>query len=121
MITVAIVGILAAIAYPGYQKQVMSTRRADAKAALVELQNFMERWFTEHNTYLNAGAAPTLPPPSSGGQYYTFSLNAVAATTYTLQAVPVDGSPQANDICGTLTLSNTGARDHTAGTDAQCW
>lgn len=122
MIVVAIVGILAAIAYPGYQKQVAKTRRSDAKAGLVELQNFMERWYTEHNCY-NAscavdGAGPSLPAPHSGGQYYDYSLNAVARSTYTLQAVPKTGSPQENDTCGTLTLDNKGTRlPVTAG----CW
>ena len=51
MIAVAIVGVLAAVAYPTYQNSVQKSRRADAQAALVELAGFMEQKFTEYNTY----------------------------------------------------------------------
>ncbi|MFI3186333.1 MAG: prepilin-type N-terminal cleavage/methylation domain-containing protein, partial [Methylococcaceae bacterium] len=46
MVTVAIVGILAAIAYPSYQDSVRKSRRADASGALLGLANAMERHFT---------------------------------------------------------------------------
>ena len=124
MIVVAIVGILAAIAYPGYQRQINKTRRADAKAGLVELQNFMERWYTQHNCYRKvctvANVPPDTPVPHSGGQYYDYSVAAVDVSTYTLQAVPKDGSPQESDLCGTLTLTNAGAKTHSSGSDAEC-
>ena len=51
MITVAIVGILASIAYPSYQDSVMKSRRADVKGVLLGLTNAMERRFTETNSY----------------------------------------------------------------------
>ena len=56
MIAVAIVGILAGIAYPSYQDSVRKSRRADAKGALLGFANAMERYFTENNSYLGAGA-----------------------------------------------------------------
>lgn len=65
MIVVAIVGILAAIAYPSYMDSVRKSRRADAKAALSNAVQALERYYTEKNTYLNAtlgdgaGAAAT--------------------------------------------------------------
>ncbi|MCP4091353.1 MAG: prepilin-type N-terminal cleavage/methylation domain-containing protein, partial [Gammaproteobacteria bacterium] len=46
MIVVAIVGILAAIAYPSYQEQVRKSRRADANGALLGLANAMQRHAT---------------------------------------------------------------------------
>jgi Tfp pilus assembly protein PilE len=55
---------------------------------------------------------------------YSISLSASTATTYTLQAARVTGSPQANDACGTFQLDNTGARSVTGGTittAATCW
>ena len=52
MIAVAIVGILASIAYPSYQDSVRKSRRADAKGALLGFANAMERHFTENNSYL---------------------------------------------------------------------
>ena len=122
MITVAIVGILASIAYPGYQSQIQKTRRADAKAGLMELQNYMERFFTENNCYLinscNGPNGPALPTPRSGTSHYDYSFSAVDATSYVLQAVTKANSPQENDPCGTLTVSNTGVK--TPSTSG-CW
>ncbi|MFI3154852.1 MAG: type IV pilin protein [Methylococcaceae bacterium] len=138
MITVAIVGILAAVAYPGYQNSVTKSHRADAKSALLELANYMERHATEAGCYLDSGAdnqcgtsddtIPILPfttTPKTGTAYYDLVLFPVDATSFTLAANPIVGSSQANDDCGSLTLTNTGVKDViplTAGiTAADCW
>ena len=47
MITVAVVGILAAIAYPSYNEHVRKTRRADARAVLLVSAQWMERLHRE--------------------------------------------------------------------------
>ena len=112
MIAVAIVGILAGIAYPSYQDSVRESRRADAKGALLGFANSMERYFTENNTYVGA-------PANAGTAYYTLSINVAAnARSYTLNAAPTGA-----DRCGTLTLTNTGVRGITATgvTVADCW
>ena len=57
MVAVAIVGIIAAFAYPSYQEQVRKTRRADCSGAMMGLANALERSFTVNNTYLGAGTA----------------------------------------------------------------
>jgi type IV pilus assembly protein PilE len=51
MITVAIVGVLAAVAYPAYTDQVRKGRRADARAAVMSLLQQQERYMTQRNTY----------------------------------------------------------------------
>lgn len=128
MIVVAIVGILAAIAYPNYQEHVRKTRRADAQTALMELSQFMERNYTANGKYLTAAnEAPNLPfteaPKDSATKYYDLRFpagTAPTATAYTLEAVPKGA--MANDACGTLTLTNTGAKSQAAGqTLATCW
>lgn len=115
MITVAIVAILAAIAYPSYQDSVRKARRANGQANLVELASYMERTFTETNSY--AGA--TIAASGVTSDYYTFTtpIPNLTATTYTLTIVPT--GPQASDSCGTMTISQTGAKA-TTGT-AGCW
>ena len=126
MIAVAVVGILAAIAYPSYQEHVRKARRADAQTALLELAQFMERHYTANGRYLTtAGAAPVLPfdaaPKDGATKYYDLSFTATpTASSYTLRAVPKGA--MAGDACGTLTLSNTGAKGQAAGaTLAECW
>jgi type IV pilus assembly protein PilE len=138
MITVAIVGILASIAYPSYQDSVMKSRRADAKGALLGFENAMERYFTEHNSYLGAAGTNTSPadtgapriysstsPVDGGTPYYDLTIGAATASTYTLNATPKVGSAQANDKCGTLTLTHRnekGVINAASGvTAADCW
>ncbi|MEY3289498.1 MAG: hypothetical protein RLZZ419_1740 [Pseudomonadota bacterium] len=117
MVTVAIVGILASIAYPSYQDSVMKSRRADAQGALLGYANTMERHFTVNNTYIGA-------PTNSGTAYYDITVSAdpaVTASTYTLNAVPT--GVQVNDKCGTLTITHTGVKGFTGtgGSVALCW
>lgn len=128
MIVVAIVGILAAIAFPSYQEHVRKTRRADAQAALMELSQFMERHYTANGKYLTAtNAAPTLPfteaPKDGATKYYDLRFptgTAPTANAYTLEAVPKGA--MTGDVCGTLTLTNTGAKSQASGqTQATCW
>ena len=70
MIVVAIIGILAAIAYPSYQESVRKGRRAQARAALSTLLQQQERYFTQQNTYLafisnNDGVASATSPQTT--------------------------------------------------------
>lgn len=130
MIVVAIIGILAAIAYPTYQDSVRKSRRADAEAVLLEAAQWMERFYTENNRYdqNRAGTAITHATqfPSSGlakspkeggpaGGYYTIAVAAPQPNTFTLTATRA--GPQVSDtICGDLTLSNTGVKCALGGT-----
>lgn len=119
MITVAIIGILASIAYPSYTSYVRRAGRTDVKSILLENAQFMERYFTTNNTYVGATLPNTASPKGATGSSirYNISFSAgPAATSFTLQAVPANA--QASDSCGTLTLANTGAQTpSTAG----CW
>lgn len=124
MIVVVIIGILAAIAYPSYQEQVRKSRRADATGVLTEAAQWLERFYTENGRYDqdrggNAVVLPYTRAPIDGTQAYTVQLAAVARNSFTVRAVPM--GPQAGDRCGTLTLTNTGAKGATGGAVADCW
>lgn len=124
MIAVAIVAIIAAIAYPSYLDQVKSTRRGDAQGALMSFSNAMERYYTQQGSYLGAdGAAPPAPitttltvpaaslfpseaPLDGNPKSYDLRIYDLKANSYVLRAVPK--GPQAGD--GVLELSSTGAR-----------
>lgn len=122
MITVVIVAILASVAYPSYTEHVRKARRTDATVSLLELAQFMERYYTSNGRYTAdaLGNAPALPftksPKDGTDRFYALALNNLTATTYTLTAVP-----QQADRCGTLTLTNTGVKQATGGTVDECW
>lgn len=137
MITVAIVGILAAVALPSYTEHVRKSRRAAAMSALAEAAQFMERNMTLYNCYnystasdCVAGKGTDIKLPSTWASLpadsamYTIGLkDDLSATSYTLQAVPKSGSAQASDRCGTFSLTNTGVRSvsGSSATVAECW
>ncbi len=129
MIVVAIVGIIAAIAYPSYTEQVRKSRRADCSGAVTSLGSTMERYFTVNNTYRGAAAggsdtgAPevyaTTCPVDGGTATYNLTISAATASTYTVQAAPTGA--QTNDKCGTLTLTNTGLKGVTSASTGVTW
>lgn len=127
MITVAIVGILAAIAYPSYTEYVNRGKRAEAKAALLEAAQALERYYSVNNTYLNAGSLAAVftanVPPSGTANYVIAAVADPTATTYTLRATR--GGSMAADACGDFTLAHTAVRglavDTNTKTVAQCW
>ncbi len=139
MITVAVVAILAAIAYPSYQDSVRKSRRADAKSVLLQATQWMERFYTENNRYdqNRAGTAVALPagltqaPIEGGTKYYNISLSpnctgaaSVTANAFTLWACPITTTDQNNDKCKTLTLTHTGVKGVAGGaslTVDECW
>lgn len=126
MVVVAIIGILSAVAFPSYTEYIRRGNRAEATAALLEAQQFMERYYAANNRYsTTVNGNPTLPArlqtlPSSGGTRYTLGV-AATVNTYTLTATP-SGS-MAADKCGALTITNTGVkgRSSTGPTVAECW
>jgi type IV pilus assembly protein PilE len=126
MITVGIVGILAAIAYPSYRQQVLRGNRTEGKAELMEAAQELEKCYTRYGAYNNAnctarGTLTGAGRPSEGARYQ-ISLVAGGAnptTEFTLQAVPQNG--QEVDSCGTLTVDQTGLRGSATPADTKCW
>ncbi|CAG9932146.1 type IV pilin protein [Candidatus Nitrotoga arctica] len=126
MVTVAIIGILAAIAYPSYTQYVFRANRAEARAILLENVQFLERNYTTANRYnqTSTGAIIVLPYPASpkaGIAKYiiTPTSSTVAGQDFTLSAVPT--GVMANDTCGTYTLTDAGIQGNSLGTIAECW
>lgn len=133
LITVLIVGVLASIAYTSYYKQVQKSNRSDAKVALNETAQRLQRCFTSYFTYTPAaGLCKAADEVSTGVTseegFYLVQAASVASpsTTYILEAKPIAGKRQAkDDTCKVISLDQTGRRrakdkDNNDTTD-QCW
>jgi len=121
MIVVAIVGILAAIAYPSYRDQVRRSNRTEAKVALEERAQAMEKCFTRTMDYTAAACDNAAAARATPDGRYTVSASARGPTTFTLTAVP--NGAQADDAeCMSFTLDEAGRRGVTGtGTPERCW
>jgi type IV pilus assembly protein PilE len=126
LITIAIIGILAAIAYPSYSAYVARGLRADAKAALLEDAQFLERNFTETNRYdrdsSNAQVVlPVTAAPREGAAAYAVAAN-LTQTAFTVTATPNSGGRMDGDGCGALSINNLGQKSVSGslGMDV-CW
>ncbi|OGU20176.1 MAG: type IV pilin [Hydrogenophilales bacterium RIFOXYD1_FULL_62_11] len=132
MIAVAIIGILASIAYPSYTQYVQRANRAEARAMLLENAQFLERNYTTANRYdmtsggvaINDASLPKQQSPENGAARYslTVATGAAPAQTYTLSATPT--GTMAGDACGTFTYTNSGLQGLAGSptlTVAECW
>lgn len=128
MIVVAIVGILAAIAYPAYQDSVRKGRRAEAITALYQLQMAQEKWRannTSYTTTLSNLGFSSANIPGSGTAYYQLAVTAASATGFTATATAQTAGGQNNDTaggvsCTPLTIDQNGPNYGTPS-KAACW
>jgi len=136
MIVVAIVGLLAAIAYPSYQDSVQKSRRAEARSSVVSVMQQQERYLTQRGTYL-AFAAGTVP--SDAVPFTTHAGESLARASYlvgaracadsaggvarTLRdcieifAVPQRADPAVNEI----SMTSLGTKACTGSDQSRCW
>lgn len=137
LIVIVIVSILGAIAYPSYMSSVAKSKRAEARAQLMETAQYMQRFYSQNDRYNQTNeatpVATTIPSALAmvpkeavaGKQNYNISFvaNTLTATGFQLQAVPVNG--MSTDICGTLQLDQVGRRTVSGATSPQtaqtCW
>jgi type IV pilus assembly protein PilE len=118
MITVAVVAILAAVAIPSYADHVRKSRRAQAKADMVEVAQQLERYHTVQNTYVGF-ALPFAQSPRDGTARYTLGLGNQSASAFTLTVTP--DAAQSKDKCGTMTLDQAGRKTPNNTSVAGCW
>lgn len=146
MITVVIVGILAAIAYPSYTNYMATTRRSDATIALTALAAQQEKFFTQCGVYADTiGAARACPAPGPAGGvidggtvsllpggntrdgFYNIVITPgtapgnTMANSFTLTATPLGGQLARDGgvtgKCTTIVLTSTGEKQAT-GSDS---
>ncbi|PTU80049.1 pilus assembly protein [Pseudomonas indoloxydans] len=115
MVTVAIIGILAAIAYPSYTQYVVRANRAEAQSYLMDLAQRQQQVLMDSRAYLSTVSALGVQEPASVTKNYTVSISGVgtAPPAFTITAAPKAGTVQAGD--GDLVIDQSGAKTWAGG------
>lgn len=125
MIAIAIVGLLASIAYPSYQDSVRKTRRGDGKGPLLQMAAQQERWYFQNRQY-NHTIATLYGTAASPEGHYTLSITddpCEDTSCYTLIATAT-GSQTKDESCAVMSLDSTGGRssqDKNGDPSTGCW
>ena len=121
MITVALVGILSAIAYPSYVNYVLRSNRSAAQTFLLEVAGRQERYLLDARVYGDLSAlGMNSVPPSVTKNYDIASTPAVGPPpSYSITATAKSGTAQAtkDSACTPLSIDQTGKKLPAAG----CW
>ena len=126
MIVVAIISILAAVAYPSYDRYLVKARRSDAQQLMTEITTKQTQYLLDARNYaanlgptgglttgyLNMSRDNWTCTVNCVGKYYTVSISSIdnfaTPQSYTITATPIAGSSQVGD--GDQTLNSTGAK-----------
>ncbi|QYJ94861.1 type IV pilin protein [Shewanella spartinae] len=117
MITVAIVGILAAIAYPSYIDYVTKSGRAEGVAAVMEVANLQEQYYLDNRTYasdltkLGMNASPFVT------EHEHYKVTSTGGATFRVTATAIGSQASRDTACATITMTDAGVK----GPSKECW
>ncbi len=119
MVTVVVIGIILAIAYPAYTDFVERSRRSEATEALQNLSTLQEQYYNDNKAYTGNLGDLGMPATTANG-YYQLGIDPAATIDGTLQSYILRADargPQASDTdCATIRLNSGGDK-----TPADCW
>ena len=122
MIVVAIIGIIASVAFPSYQDSIRKARRTDGIEAVLACAAAVKKRFTIINTFAAAGNDPAECTGTSMEGFYDIAITERSATTFTARATAT--GPQVQDTaCPDFSISNTGLQlvDDNGTNVETCW
>jgi len=111
MIAVAVIAILAAVAYPSYTDYIRRGNRVAAQSLLQDLAQRQQQYFAQTRGFaadLAADLGVTIPADVAKNYTVTVAVQAGPPPGYTLTATPKSGTVQAPDP--TLSIDATGAK-----------
>jgi type IV pilus assembly protein PilE len=116
MITVAVIAILAGIAYPSYQQHVRKSRRAEAQSFMMAFAARQQQFLVDTRAFAATIDAVGVAMPANVALAYTANMPAPTPSTFTLTLVP--RAHQASEPCGTLSIDQNGTKTAAIG---GCW
>lgn len=122
MVAVAVVAILAAVAYPAYTQHVLKANRSSAQSVMMNAASKQEQYFLDNRSYASS-INELVTIPSDVASRYDITTNTLATTPpgYQVRATP-KSAQLADTKCGELTLSHDGSKAKSGtGTVAECW
>jgi type IV pilus assembly protein PilE len=126
MIVVVIIGVLSAIAIPGYTAYVLKSHRSSAVTGVLELASRQARYYTTHNRYTTSlitlgYASDPMPLDSATSRYFDLSVQEADVDSFIIRAVPY--GKQTSDVCGTFSYDDLGAMKANGATTLvkECW
>lgn len=109
MITVAVVAILATIAYPSYRFALVRSNRAEAQAFLMDIAQREQQFLMDSRRYAASASDLGLSTPAKVDKFYTVNIVVAAAPpTFIATATPRPGSMQVSDDA--LSINNLGTK-----------
>ncbi|GIU47909.1 type IV pilin protein [Shewanella algidipiscicola] len=116
MITVAIVGILASIAYPSYIDYITKSGRSEGVAAVMRVANLQEQYYLDNRAYATDMAKLGLANPfvTEHGHY---SVASVGTSSFTITATAQGSQASRDSTCKTITMTSAGVK----GPSTECW
>lgn len=108
MIVCAVIGIIAAVAYPSYTNYVKRGHRAAAQAHLIDLAQRQQQFLADSRSYAESVEDLNLETPAEVARHYTIAIDVEAGPppAFTITASPViDG---AMDGEADLTIDSSG-------------
>ena len=118
IVTMVIIGIIAAIAIPNYSEYVLRGYRSSAQAFIADVASRQAQFFLDRRTYATTVAALNMTAPADITTRYNIAIAAAAGppATFTVTATPA--GTQATDRCGAMTIDQAGNKGAAA---TRCW
>ncbi|HTC28465.1 type IV pilin protein [Dyella sp.] len=131
LIVVAIIAVLAAIAIPIYQRQIMESRRTTAKTALFDLASREEKYYSTNNAYTanlttlgySNATQITVPNGNANTDYYQVgvALTTTGTPGYLATATPINSQATNDTYCVNYTITDLGVQGNSGSQTTGCW